>query len=198
MKARLSKRFLAYIIDIILIGLMLVIVDTKLVNQEKIIQLNKELNEINEKMLNDEVEISELFKEYALVTKQIDLERVMFNVVVIIVIIIYFVFAPYYNNGQTIGAKLMNIRIVTKDGSRLTINKLMIRNLIINGLGYLTIGMAFLYVFSGLTYFILMSILSFIQFALIIVSIFMISYRKDQCGIHDIISRTKIIEIDWE
>ena len=194
MKAKTSKRFLAYLIDIILIGIMLTMISDVLVNKNKMAQLNNQLNEVNEKKLNEEIKLNEVFKEYAIITKQIDLENVILNTITIVIILIYFVFVPYYNDGQTLGSKLLNIRIVTKDGSKLTISKLMLRNFIINGLAYMTIGLTFLYLFSSLTYFILVSILGFIQLGLVITSVFMILYRRDKRGLQDILSETKIIE----
>ncbi len=194
MKAKTSKRFLAYLIDIILIGIMLTMISDVLVDKNEMAQLNNQLNEVNEKKLNEEIKLNEVFKEYAIITKQIDLENVMLNTVTIVIILIYFVFVPYYNDGQTLGLKLLNIRIVTRDGSKLTISKLMLRNFIINGLAYMTIGLTFLYLFSSLIYFILVSILGFIQLGLVIMSIFMILYRRDKRGLQDILSETKIIE----
>ncbi|HHU55021.1 MAG TPA: RDD family protein [Mollicutes bacterium] len=198
MMASNSKRFLAYVIDILLIGIIIAVISKPLVDNKKIILLNQQLNEVNETILNSDMKFTQNFKNYAQIVKQIDLENVLVNIFTIIMILIYFVFVPYYNNGQTLGSKILKTKIVTRDGSPLTITKLMVRNFILNGLLYLAICLAFLYLFSGIIYFIMISILSFIQLGLAITSVFMILYRKDKRGLQDILSETKIMEISGE
>ena len=190
--ASTSKRFLAYIIDILLIGIIIVFSGKVLVDNDKITYLNNQLNEINEKILINDADFGDGISEYSILIRQIDMENVMVNIVTIILILIYFVFIPKYNNGQTLGLRLLKMKITTRDGSGLTINKLMLRNFILNGLAYLSICLTFLYLFSGITYFVLISILSFFQLGLVITSVFMILYRRDKRGLQDILSETKI------
>lgn len=193
-----KKRFIAYLIDIIIVGIIITLGSKLLVNNNKIIVLEQQLNEINNNVLNSTFKFKESLIEYAEITKQIDLENVMVNIVTIIMILIYFVFIPYYNNGQTMGMKILKTKIEPEIGTELTIKKLMLRNFIINGLLYLAISLTFLYLFPSFIYFILVSILSFIQLGLVIISLFMLLYRRDQRGLQDILSKTRIIEISGE
>lgn len=193
-----KKRFIAYLIDIIIVGIIITLSSKLLVNTNKIIVLEQQLNEINNNVLNSTFKFKESLIEYAEITKQIDLEKVMVNIVTIIMILIYFVFIPYYNNGQTMGMKTLKTKIEPETGTDLTIKKLMLRNFIINGLLYLSICLTFLYLFPSFIYFILVSILSFIQLGLVIISLFMLLYRRDQRGLQDILSKTRIIEISGE
>ncbi|MFA5604126.1 MAG: RDD family protein [Bacilli bacterium] len=195
MKAKTSSRFWAYLIDIILIGILLTFASKVLIDNEKVILLNRELNELSEKMLDDGVQSNENISEYASLIKKIDLENVMFNVVTIVVILIYFVFIPYYNEGQTAGSYFLKIRVIANNGKKLTITKLMLRNFILNGLAYLTTCLTFLYLFSDIVYFVLVAFLSFIQLGLVIVSLFMILYRRDKRGLQDILSETKVVKL---
>lgn len=193
-----KKRFIAYLIDIIIVGIIITLGSKLLVNNNKIIVLEQQLNEINNNVLNSTFKFKESLIEYAEITKQIDLENVMVNIVTIIMILIYFVFIPYYNNGQTMGMKILKTKIEPEIGTELTIKKLMLRNFIINGLLYLAISLTFLYLFPSFIYFILVSILSFIQLGLVIISLFMLLYRRDQRGLQDILSKTRVIEISGE
>ena len=193
-----KKRFIAYLIDIIIVGIIITLGSKLLVNNNKIIVLEQQLNEINNNVLNSTFKFKESLIEYAEITKQIDLENVMVNIVTIIMILIYFVFIPYYNNGQTMGMKILKTKIEPEIGTELTIKKLMLRNFIINGLLYLSICLTFLYLFPSFIYFILVSILSFIQLGLVIISLFMLLYRRDQRGLQDILSKTRVIEISGE
>lgn len=193
--ASTGKRFFAYMIDILLIGMIIALFGKVLVDSNKIAYLNNQLNEINEKILTKDAGFNAGFKEYSVLIKQIDMENIMINIVTIILILIYFVFIPKYNNGQTLGLRILKMKIVTRDENPLTINKLMLRNFILNGLAYLSICLTFLYLFSGITYFILISILSFFQLALVIISVFMIIYRGDKRGLQDVLSETKVINL---
>ncbi len=192
------KRFMAYIIDIFIIGVILVVLTKLLVDNKKIIILNQRLNEVNNTILESSVGFKESLKEYGEIVKQIDLENVMVNISTIIIILAMFIFLPYYNNGQTIGMKFLKTKIVAQDKSSLTISKLMLRNFIINGLLYLAISLTLLYLMPSFYYFILVSILGFFQLGLVIMSLFMLLYRKDQRGLQDILSETRIIEISGE
>ena len=127
-----KKRFIAYLIDIIIVGIIITLSSKLLVNTNKIIVLEQQLNEINNNVLNSTFKFKESLIEYAEITKQIDLEKVMVDIVTIIMILIYFVFIPYYNNGQTMGMKILKTKIEPEMGTDLTIKKLMLRNFIIN------------------------------------------------------------------
>ncbi len=74
-----------------------------------------------------------------------------------------FVIIPYYNKGQTIGKKLLKIKLVKEEGN-LSINDLIIRNVIINGFGYTLVGLTIMFLVNDNVYFITISILTFIQF----------------------------------
>ena len=108
-----------------------------------------------------------------------------------------FVIIPYYNKGQTIGKKLLKIKLV-KDEGELSVNDLIIRNIITNGFGYTLIGFAIMFLVSDNVYFITISILSIIQFLLVLISIFMVLYRHDKKGLQDIICKTSVIEENIE
>ncbi|MDD2181161.1 MAG: RDD family protein [Bacilli bacterium] len=196
--ASVSKRFLAYMIDVLLIGIIIFLFSKVLIDSNKIKHLNNQLKEVNEKILMDDVGFDDGVREYAILIKQIDRENVLVNVITIILILIYFVFIPKYKDGQTVGLRLLKMKIVTHNRNLLTISKLMLRNFILNGLAYLSICLTFLYLFSETIYFILVSILSFFQLGLVITSIFMILYRRDKRGLQDILSETKVINISGE
>ena len=84
-----KKRFIAYLIDIIIVGIIITLSSKLLVNTNKIIVLEQQLNEINNNVLNSTFKFKESLIEYAEITKQIDLEKVMVDIVTIIMILIY-------------------------------------------------------------------------------------------------------------
>ena len=192
------KRIMAYVVDIIIVGVIIFMISNLVVDANKIINLNQQLNMLNEQVLKEGSNLNDYYKDYALINQQLDLENVFSNIFTIILILLFFVFIPYNNKGQTIGMKMLSIKIVTNDKERLTLRKLMIRNFIVNGLIYLSLSLVFLYILSPNKYFVMTSILGFLQLGLVIVSAFMILYRRDKRGIQDILSKTNIKEISEE
>ena len=193
MKANYFKRFSAYIIDIMLLGLLLLVVNYFLPDNNNVNVLNQELNTINELVLKDDISAGTYIVRFASVIHDLDKERIMINIINAIMIIGYFIGVPYFKEGKTFGNYMVGIRIVREDKEYLSLNNLLIRNIIINGLGYLLLSLVFIYILPSLSYFIIVSILGFIQILLVIISAFMIIYRKDKRGLQDILSNTKVI-----
>ena len=72
-------------------------------------------------------------------------------------------------------------------------NSLLIRNIVINGLGSLLTSLVCIFILPGKLYFIVTSIFGIIQILLVIISGFMVLYRKDKRGLQDIFSKTKVV-----
>jgi uncharacterized RDD family membrane protein YckC len=51
------------------------------------------------------------------------------------------------------------------------------------------------YLLPSKTYFVIISITGFIQLTLVIISTFMVLYRKDKRGLHDLLGKTKVVTI---
>lgn len=193
MKANYFKRFSAYIIDIMLLGLFLLVINYFIPDNHNVSVLNQELNSINELALKNDISMGTYMTHFASIIHDLDRERIMMSIINAMLIIGYFVAVPYFKNGKTFGNYIVGIRIVREDKEYLSLNNLLIRNIVINGLGYLLISLTLIYIFPSLLYFIVVSILGFIQIILVIISAFMIIYRKDKRGLQDILSYTKVI-----
>lgn len=82
--------------------------------------------------------------------------------------ILYFVIVPAVWYGYTVGKRLMGIRIVKIDGSDVTIGTMLLRYLITGLIYGFTFGIALL------------------------VSVFMVAFRKDKRAIHDFVAGTYV------
>lgn len=186
-----KKRLKAYLIDIILLVLILFLVSNLFYNEQGVI-LNNSLSDLNELFLKGNLTLSKYINEYSLIIYKIDLNNAFYSIINAFFIIGYFVMIPYYRNNQTFGQKLMKIKITSDD--RVTVKSLMIRNIIINGLGYMLLALSFLFIITKNLYFLVVSILGIIQLLIVIRSCFMIIYKEDKKGIQDILSNTYFIE----
>ena len=195
MNASFLKRCGAYLVDIVLIGIVMgfvsLIFTTK--NAEK---LTEEFLSLNEQTIvtEENVDFSVYYSRVADLTLSLDKENFMINIINCAIIVLYFVVLPLYQKGQTLGKKIFKIRIVRDDGEELSANELIIRNVIVNGLLNTLLAFCLVFLLSGFEYFTIVSILAFIQEILIIVSIFMIIIRQDKRGLQDIITKTHVIE----
>jgi len=100
---------------------------------------------------------------------------------------------PYFLNGQTLGKKLLKIKVAEEN--KLTITSLVIRNLIINGLGYMLITLLLIYTMPANIYFIITSILSIVQLVLMIIILIGLIKNNDNLVIHDKLSHTKVVNV---
>lgn len=192
MNVNFLKRFLAYLIDIILVGTIMGIISAIFTTKNATVLSNQFL-ELNEQVINTKLDFGIYYSRVADITLSLDRENFMINIINCVIIILYFVVLPLYKNGQTLGKKIFKIKIVREDKEDLTANELIIRNIVVNGLLNTFLAFCLVFLLSGFEYFTITSILGFIQFVLVVVSACMIIFRKDKKGLHDIITKTKVV-----
>ncbi len=193
MKANFKKRLGAYLLDSIILSIVLGICSSFIPASSNVINLHKQWDMEIDSYLNNEISTKEVINNYSMIAHDIDKEQVGLSIINGFFILIYFVIYPFFNDGQTLGKKVFKIKI-KKDNGDLSMNDLIVRNFIVNGLLTLLVSLALIYILPSMSYFITISILNFIQFILVIVSAFMIIYRSDKKGIQDIITHTSVVE----
>lgn len=193
-KASFGKRILAYLIDIILVMVVVVLLETLLPRNNNIDILNKEFNDTTDRYFNKQIDFSIYFNQVALIFKDLDEARIMYSVINAILIFIYFIFVPYFFDGKTIGKKILKIKTVRNDKECLSLKNLVIKNMIDTGLMYMLFSLALIYILPSMSYFIFTLVLSILQISLMTISVCMIIKRKDKRGLNDILSGTKVIE----
>ena len=193
MEAKFSKRLFAYIIDIMLLSILLLLVNVIVPKNNNIKSLNVELDTLNEQYLNDEISFNKYLNDYSNISYDLDKQNVIYTIVNIVFVIVYFIIVPYFFNGKTLGKKVLKIK-VTKE-NKLTITGLLIRNLIINGLAYMFISLLLLYILPAYSYFITTTILSLIQLVLMIIILIGLIKNNDNLVIHDKLSHTKVVNL---
>lgn len=186
----MSRRFFAYIIDVMIVLIICSLLSMIIPNKE-ISSLNHDLNLYSEQVLNHDIGIREYINNYIRVSYDIDRLNIVYNGLSIMVLIIYFMIIPILNGGKTLGLKLLKLKI----SGDISFNNLFKRNSITIGILYLILNVILIHILNYKYYFISISILSFIQFILVIISLFMVIYRKDKKGLQDLISNTYIEKV---
>ena len=196
MKATFIQRFLAYVIDMILIILIVNIIWSAF-NQKQLKELDKELNdklntvESVEQFYDDSSE--ELLNELADIQYRIDKASAPITAVNIIISIGYFIIFQYMNNGQTLGKKLFKIKVQSEEKEKLSLMQITVRSLLINVIAFNFINVLAVVFLSKDLYLAVNSIVTFGQWIIFIASVLLILYNKDKNGVHDMLAKTKVV-----
>ena len=110
--------------------------------------------------------------------------------------VLYFICFQFYKNGQTIGKNIMKIKVVSNDDQSLNINNYIFRSLIIDSIFVDMIVLCFVIFANREVYFYGVGMIEFIQYMVILISAFMVMFRKDSRGLHDLVANTKVIRTD--
>jgi uncharacterized RDD family membrane protein YckC len=196
MKVSFKRRLIAYILDLALLSILVTLTLVIFPNDKKEIkQINNNINIITEDLLNDKIDNSQYLNMYAKYNYKLEKKQIKTNVLNLIYIIFLYILVPFFAGGQTIGKIVTKIKIVNEDNTDIQFNKLIIRSLFVNFLIYPIVTIPLIYLFSAKIYFILSLFLILIEFLLVLFTIFMVLYRHDRKGIHDILTKTKVIKL---
>jgi len=91
--------------------------------------------------------------------------------VVFILMAIYFILVPFIWNGVTLGKKVTRIKLISLKSEKLTLQTLIIRFFVLLLPNILLLGIP------------------------ILCNVYMMLFRKDNCGFQDLITKTKVISL---
>jgi len=202
------KRVVAYILDVILVGLVTTAISMSPINPnyDEIaslqIEYQEELKEWNEKFLSTDSEsadeLSKQLKEYVDVSEdyvyKVNKLSTVDNIITIVVAFLYFVVLAYFLNGQTLGKKILSLKVVQEDGEKPTILQLTLRFLVLYGTIFSILNLIATGLFNKETFFIVYAVISMLMYALSIAIVATVLIRKDNRGVHDLIAKTKVEE----
>ena len=194
MKVIFKKRLFAYLIDFVLLTTIVTIINCVLPTTTKQVEINKELDSLQQNLLDGEIDNKQYFDGYKKLLPELDKSNMAINVCNLVFILGYFIIIPVVNNGQTLGKKILKIKIEKIDGN-LTIRDMVIRNFITTSLLQLMISSTLVYIVNNDIYYNLSIFVSLLQILLVIITSVMIIYRKDEKGVQDLITGTQVIEV---
>ena len=192
-KALLFQRVLAFLLDVFLVTLLVSTISSFFVDTERSNELTKEATTLMEEYRSNNISFNNFVSEYSIISYKMARNTGVVSFLTIIFNILYFVVFQIYNNGQTLGKKLMRIRIISKN-DQLTMNQMIFRAFIANSILLELISFIFMMFSSKYVYFYGVGVFEFIQYMIIIASVFMIGFRKDGCAVHDLLARTQVVK----
>ena len=193
MKPYSYKRILAYILDVIIITIISEFItmivpqsETYQAKSEEYIQLLKDYSQ--QKISKDEY-LEQVNESLYILNK----ESVSVTIITIALSIGYFAISAYYMKGQTVGKKLMHIKIVSDDEREPSLKQYLIRSLFMNSILSNILGVIALLALQKTLYLKVNDVIVYFFISFSIVDVSMILFRKDRRGLHDLIAKTSVI-----
>ena len=184
------KRLGAYLFDFIVVTLIIAIVTMRFNNN------NDTMNQMNEllvKYANNEISVEESSNEMFELNYNYQKSIIPTTIANIVMSFGYFVVFACLNKGQTLGKKIFKIKIVNSEGKTPSIWNMLGRSIFLYGILVGIINIICLYLLNVKMFNYVSNSVSYIYYGYIIVCMFMIMYRKDNRGIHDMIGKTSVI-----
>lgn len=195
------KRVMAYIIDILLVSIVMSpLINWKVINPyiDEYSENYNEYVELVEQANNGEIDPnSEEYQERIIeLNYNVNKYRVISSSISIGSNLLYFVILQWALKGQTLGKKIMKIRVVAKnENKKLNVGNYLLRSIILNNVIFSIFLIVFVYLMSARSYYTLCLIISYLQLLVMAIIMLMVVLRKDYRGLHDVIAGTKVIDL---
>lgn len=195
-KALFIQRFAAFILDVSIVSMVASMIAYPFLDMNSIDKLSESSTQIVEDYMKQEISIEEYTNESISVSYEMARKQGILSLITIFLNILYFVVFQIKNDGQTIGKKLLKIKVSSNDGNQLTMNQMIFRSLVINSILIDMVNFCVLLFTNQMAYFYGVGILSMIRFTIIAASGFMVMFSEKRQGIHDLIAHTDVVKCD--
>ena len=194
--ASFVQRLGAYLIDMFLILLISSIVTMPFTSSNNYEKLSEETNKVVEEYTNGKIDMNTYMNRVSSISYDMARETGLSSIIMIAVYVLYFIVYQYYKKGQTVGKKLMKIRIESTDSGELFINAMLMRSFIINSILVNMIVLTVSIVGNRYVYTTTVTVFQLIQYMVLFITALMVLSRKDKRGLHDIICHTKVVNVE--
>lgn len=193
MKATFFERLGAYVLDTIIVSLIFSLITLGFGSYTS--STEKLMEELDNKLINAEITNQEYLEEYQELLYDYQKENVFQTGISLALTIAYYVVFQYMNKGQTIGKKLLGIKVVDKNTKEpVTILKGLLRSLLICSIISTTVGIIAIYIVGKENYFMVYTPFLMLEMIFLLITIMFVLYKKDGRGLHDIMASTMVIK----
>ena len=193
-KAYLTQRLAAYFIDTFIVLLVASLIASPFINVEKINKLENEYYEILNKVVKNGENSSKYTTDIINVGYDIAVQNGMMTIINVIIGVIYFVVLQIKLGGQTLGKKLVGIKVISDNGD-LEYNQMIFRSFIANSILLDIITILLLLFTSRDIYYVGLMLFTTIQYVITIISLIMILSSKSGLAVHDKLVHTRVIKM---
>ena len=195
------KRVMAYIIDVLIFSIVLTpIINWSVINPyiDEYTENYSEYTELVEQANAGEIdtETDEYKDKIVDLNYNINKYKVISSSISVAGFLLYFAVLQWALKGQTIGKKIMKIRVVAnKEDKKLNVGNYILRSLILNNIIFSIILIIGVYIFKAPGYYTLSMVVSYLQLLVMSLIMLMVVLRKDYRGLHDFVAWTKVIDL---
>jgi len=188
------QRFFAFVVDMIIIFTLASLICIPFHDSNKDEELNNKSSNIVDEYISGKIDEEKYIKETGSIIYQSEKNNLLYSLISILLGIFYFI-VYQFKTGQTIGKKLFKIKLES-NSEKLTLNQMIVRGLVIDLILFDLIKVLFLLVSNNNSYFMGYISVMLVEWFILLVSAFMVMFRKDGRGLHDIVCNTKVIRVD--
>ena len=193
MKATFFERLGAYLIDMIIVSFIFSFICLGF--GSSVSKTEEKMQELDNMLIENKITPEEYLEEYTIVLYDYQKENILQSAISLSLTIAYYVIFQYMNKGQTIGKKILNIKVVDQNTNKpISIIKGLLRSLIVFSIVSSSLNIAFLYIFNANNYLYSYLTLLALEGIFTLITAIFILYRKDRRGLHDMISNTIVIK----
>ena len=195
------KRIMAYVIDILIVSIcMTPLLNWSVINPyiDEYTENYTEYTELLEQANAGDIDPEDAEYEEKIIdlNYQINKYKVVSSSISAGSLLLYFALLQWALKGQTIGKKIMKIKVVAnREDKKLNIGNYILRSLILNNIIFTIVLIVGVYLFKEDGYYNLSMIVSYLQLLVMSIIMLMIVLRKDFRGLHDIVAGTKVIDV---
>lgn len=189
------KRIIAFVIDIVIVSLVVSLINLLPLDpyKDKYKDTYEKYNEVVQKSTEDEK--NDYKDEIIELNYEVYKYRTYSSMFSATALILYFGVLPLVMNGQTLGKKIMKLRVVSNNEKKLNFWKYLIRIVILNNIWLSLINIGAVYVVNGVKFYYVTYVISMLSSLIYMLNLIMVMFRKDNRGLHDMVAGTKVIEV---
>lgn len=187
------KRIIAFVIDIVIVSLVVSLINLLPLDpyKDKYKDAYEKYNEVVQKSTEDEK--NDYKDEIIELNYEVYKYRTYNSMFSATALILYFGVLPLVMNGQTLGKKIMKLRVISNNEKKLNFWKYLIRIVILNNIWLSLINIGAVYVVSGVKFYYVTYVISMLSSLIYMLNLIMVMFRKDNRGLHDMVAGTKVI-----
>ena len=191
-----GKRLGAYFLDILIVLILTSLITGFVPKSEAYREAKKKESEYIDKVLNnmfdDDFDDEKLVSEAEEFRYTIDKESIPITLITVVVYLAYFGTFPYYNKGQTLGKRAVNINM-NYTGGKYAHLMFILRTFVLYGLLFNLIRVVGVLTLDKSSYFTLTGIVNGLQLLFVLATIVVFFSRKDKKTLHDLVFKTEVI-----
>lgn len=189
------KRIVAFVIDIVIISLVFKVINLLPIDPYKD-DYNNAYSKYSEVVKDSEEGSTDVKDELISLNYEVYKYKTYSSLISAAIFVLYFGVFQYVLKGQTVGKKIMKLKVVSTNNKDVSILRYILRIVVLNNIWLAFLNMGAVYIFDGIKFYYVTYVISLISSILYMMSLIMIMFRKDNRGLHDFVASTKVIELD--